>query len=143
LPKQLGIRRVLAGVRTFRMTKQKKATTFSKKIRRAGKLAAPLPADYARLLTHLKDRVRAAQLRAAVSVNRELIALYWEIGKAIVDAQESKGYGKQVVERLAADLRNEFPGMAGFSPQNVWFMRGFLSCLVGDPAKTLTSCERI
>lgn len=60
-----------------------------------------------------------------MSVNRGLIALYWDIGRTIVAAQKDKGYGKQVVERLASDLRREFPDMAGFSPQNVWFMRGF------------------
>jgi hypothetical protein len=61
--------------------------------------------------------VRAAQLRAVVSVNRELILLYWDIGKIIAEAQKTKGYGKQVVERLADDLQKEFPGTAGFSPQ--------------------------
>ena len=90
-----------------------------------GKTASVLPAGYATILTDLKTRVRAAQLRAAVSVNRGLIALYWDIGRTIVAAQKDKGYGKQVVERLAEDLRKEFPDMAGFSPQNVWFMRGF------------------
>ena len=84
-----------------------------------------LPAGYTTILADLKTRVRAAQLRAAVSVNRELIALYWDIGKTIVVAQKARGYGKQVVERLARDLQKEFPGMAGFSPQNVWFMRSF------------------
>jgi hypothetical protein len=50
-----------------------------------------------------------AQLRAAVSVNRELILLYWDIGKVIVEAQKTKGYGKQVAEQLASDLQREFP----------------------------------
>ena len=54
-----------------------------------------------------------------------MIVLYWDIGKAIVEAQKTKGYGKLVVERLAADLQSEFPGIKGFSPQNVWFMRSF------------------
>jgi predicted nuclease of restriction endonuclease-like (RecB) superfamily len=79
----------------------------------------------AHLLTDLKARVRAAQLRAAVSVNRELILLYWDIGKIIVGAQKTKGYGKQVVERLAEDLHTAFPKMEGFSPRNVWRMRSF------------------
>ena len=90
-----------------------------------GKLPATLPVGYANLLTDLKARVHAAQLRAVVSVNRELILLYWDIGRIIVEAQTTKGYGKQVVERLAEDLQNEFPGMAGFSPQNGWYMRSF------------------
>ena len=84
-----------------------------------------LPAGYTTLLTDLKARVRAAQLRAAVSVNRELILLYWDIGRIIVEAQKTNGYGKQVVERLAEDLHEAFPKMDGFSPRNVWRMRAF------------------
>ena len=91
-----------------------------------GKSAAALSAGYATLLTDLKARVRAAQLRAAVSVNRELILLYWDIGKIIVESQKTKGYGKQVVERLAGDLQKEFPGMAGLSSLNLWRMQAFI-----------------
>jgi predicted nuclease of restriction endonuclease-like (RecB) superfamily len=107
------------------MAKQKRAANLSKTGDVNAASLGALPAGYATLLTDLKARVRAAQLRAAVSVNRELILLYWDIGKIIVEAQKTKGYGKQVVERLAGDLQKEFPGTAGFSPQNVWFMRSF------------------
>ena len=100
-----------------------------------GKPSAALPAGYATLLADLKARVRAAQLRAVVSVNRELILLYWDIGRIIVEAQKTKGYGKQVVERLAEDLQKEFPGTAGFSPQNVWFMRSFYLAWPAIPQK--------
>lgn len=58
-------------------------------------------------------------------VNKELISLYWEIGKGIVEKQEQLGWGKAVVERLSRDLMEEFPGTAGFSPQNLWLMRQF------------------
>jgi predicted nuclease of restriction endonuclease-like (RecB) superfamily len=84
-----------------------------------------LPARYAALLAKVKQRVRAAQIKAAVSANRELILLYWDIGRAIVEAQKDKGYGKQVVESLAADLRREFPMMSGLSALNLWRMRAF------------------
>ena len=67
------------------------------------------PAGYAALLARVKERVRTAQIKAALSANRELILLYWDIGRAIVDAQKDKGYGKRVVEMLSADLRREFP----------------------------------
>jgi len=100
-----------------------------------GQPPGALPAGYATLLADLKARVRAAQLRAALSVNRELILLYWDLGKTIVEAQKTKGYGKQVVERLAADLQKEFPGTAGFSPQNVWFMRSFYLAWPAMPQK--------
>jgi predicted nuclease of restriction endonuclease-like (RecB) superfamily len=92
-----------------------------------------LPQDYAVWLTALKERVRTTQLRAATRVNRELILLYWDIGRSIAEAQRDRGYGKQVVERLAADLQAEFPGLAGFSPLNVWRMRAFYEAYAGGP----------
>jgi len=98
---------------------------LAKTSRQDGKLPGALPAGYTTLLADLKARVRAAQLRAVVSVNRELILLYWDIGRIIVEAQTTKGYGKQVVERLADDLHEAFPKMDGFSPRNVWRMRAF------------------
>ena len=118
------------------MTKRKAAAiALTKTGRQAGRRSATLPAGYGKLLADLKVRVRAAQLRAVVSVNRELILLYWDIGKIIAGAQKTKGYGKQVVERLAADLQKEFPGTAGFSPQNVWFMRSFYLAWLAMPQK--------
>jgi prepilin-type processing-associated H-X9-DG protein len=108
---------------------------FGKTSGMGGKLPGALPAGYTTLLADLKARVRAAQLRAVLSVNRELILLYWDIEKIIAEAQKTKGYGKQVVERLAEDLQKEFPGTAGFSPQNVWFMRSFYLAWSAMPQK--------
>lgn len=82
-----------------------------------------VPADYAEFLTGLKERIRSAQITAARAVNRELILLYWDIGRAIVEKQETARWGDAVVERLSADLRAEFPDMRGFSADNVWRMR--------------------
>ena len=84
-----------------------------------------LPSTYAPLLADLKARVRAAQVKAAVSVNRELILLYWHLGREILRAQKAEGWGAKVVERLAKDLAAEFPEMGGFSPQNLKRMRAF------------------
>ena len=94
--------------------------------------ALRLPADYAVWLTALKARVRSAQLRAAARVNRELISLYWDLGRSILRQQQNEGWGAKVVERLAADLKAEFPGMAGFSPLNVWRMRAFYEAYASD-----------
>jgi hypothetical protein len=80
---------------------------------------------YAQFLDELKERIRIAQTKAVLSVNRELIALYWDIGKSIVEKQEELGWGKSVVEQLARDLRWEFPDVKGFSPSNIWRMRAF------------------
>lgn len=83
------------------------------------------PAGYGELLEALKKHIRAAQIKAALSVNHELIALYWHIGKSIVERQRAEGWGKAVVERLSGDLEQEFPGVAGFSARNIWHMRSF------------------
>ncbi len=86
---------------------------------------ASLPPDYSALLVDVKNRIRVAQIKASLSVNRELIQLYWDIGHLMVERQRAQGWGRSVVERLAADIQKGFPGMAGFSPQNIWKMRGF------------------
>jgi len=83
------------------------------------------PEGYQSLLVDLKERIRSAQVRAALSVNRELIALYWQIGRLIVARQEEYGWGTQVIDRLAADLRQSFPDMKGFSTRNLRYMRAF------------------
>jgi predicted nuclease of restriction endonuclease-like (RecB) superfamily len=73
----------------------------------------------------LKARIRAAQARATFAVNSELVLLYWQIGKEILDRQQQQGWGTKVVERLAEDLRREFPEMKGFSRSNLMYMRAF------------------
>ena len=88
-------------------------------------LPIKLPSGYGAFLEDLKARIHAAQVRAVLSVNRELTALYWHIGKSIVERQRTEGWGRSVVERLASDLQAAFPGMSGFSPQNIWRMRAF------------------
>jgi len=82
-----------------------------------------MPDDYAILLADLKGRIRSAQIKAALSVNRELVALYWQIGRDILDRQSAHGWGTQVIDRLAADLRRAFPEMKGFSRRNLHYMR--------------------
>lgn len=92
-----------------------------------GKLQPPVAqiggSEYGRLLTEIKDRVHAAQYEALRAVNRELVALYWDIGRMIVERQGEQKWGKAIVENLAADLQLEFPGLLGFSAQNLWYMR--------------------
>lgn len=81
---------------------------------------------YVELLGQIKQRIRSAQYEALRAVNRELITLYWDIGKIIVSRQESEDTrGKGIVEQLANDLREEFPGVTGFSARNIWNMRNF------------------
>ncbi len=78
---------------------------------------------YASLLAELKERIRTARLKAAVAVNQELILLYWSIGRDILSRQSAEGWGARVIDRLAADLRRDFPEMTGLSPRNLKYMR--------------------
>ncbi|MDC6177846.1 PDDEXK nuclease domain-containing protein [Ralstonia solanacearum] len=73
----------------------------------------------------MKARIQAAQYAALRAVNKTLVRLYWDIGQLIVERQHSEGWGKGVVEQLSNDLRATFPGVGGFSVQNLWYMRQF------------------
>ena len=86
-----------------------------------------LPDDYASLLSELKTQVRTAQIRAALSVNRELVLLYWHIGQTILERQEQQGWGTKVVAQLSRDLQAEFPEMKGFNLRNLQYMQQFAS----------------
>jgi predicted nuclease of restriction endonuclease-like (RecB) superfamily len=85
----------------------------------------PIPDGYRELLAELKKRIRTAQIRAALSVNRELVLLYWHIGHQILARQGTAGWGAKVIDRLSEDLRREFPTVKGFSPRNLKYMRAF------------------
>jgi len=91
----------------------------------AQKPAAQLPSGYGSFLEDLKERIRAARIKAALSANRELVQLYWDIGRRILGQQRARGWGAKVVERLAQDLRRAFPDMKGFSRANLLYMRAF------------------
>ena len=84
-----------------------------------------LPEDYANWLMDIKERIRSSQQRAVLSVNRELILLYWQIGHDILIRQQTQGWGSKVIDRLAKDLTGEFPNMKGFSRRNLLYMRRF------------------
>ena len=88
--------------------------------------ASILPSDYAAFLTAVKERVRTAQYAALKSVNTELVGLYWDIGRMIVERQSGGTWGKAVVQKLAEDLQSEFPGVSGFSTSNLWRMKGLV-----------------
>lgn len=85
------------------------------------------PVHYVELLATIKARVRAAQLDALRAVNRQLVTLYWDLGRLIVERQQGETWGRSVVQHLAADLQTEFPGVGGFSSQNLWYMRQFFT----------------
>ena len=80
---------------------------------------------YSSLLEEIKDRIRQSQTRAAFSANAEMIGMYWDIGRMIQQRQTEKGWGAGVIPRLAADLKNELPGVKGFSERNIGYMIRF------------------
>jgi predicted nuclease of restriction endonuclease-like (RecB) superfamily len=97
--------------------------------------------EYRQFIEDLKARILSARTSAARAVNSGMILLYWDIGRGIVEKQQTLGWGDSVVEMVAADLGRAFPGMKGFSPRNVWDMRrlyevysahDFLSQAVGE-----------
>ena len=91
-----------------------------------------LPSDsYGVLLREIKERIRAAQYAALRAVNRELINLYWDIGRLIVERQSGETWGRSVVQNLAKDLQLEFPGVGGFSAPNLYKMRQFYEAYHG------------
>lgn len=81
--------------------------------------------SYTAFVGDLKQKIAAARHRASLSINRELVTLYWTIGRDILERQEREGWGTRVVDRLAGDLRLAFPEMTGFSPRNLKYMRSF------------------
>lgn len=96
-------------------------------------LTKSLPKGYRSFIENIKSRIRAAQYEALKAVNKELIALYWDIGRRIAREQKKRGWGKSVVDNLALDLQKEFPGIKGFSSRNIWYMRNFYSMYSDNP----------
>ncbi len=84
-----------------------------------------LPSDYGEVLEAIASRVRSAQIKAVITVNREMILLYWNIGREILKRQSQEGWGAKVIERLSQDLKKSFPDMKGFSRTNLLYMRAF------------------
>ncbi len=84
-----------------------------------------LTKEYGDFLQSLKTRIQQAQIRAALAVNRELVLLYWQVGREILESQKEQGWGAKVIEQLSKDLRSEFPEMKGFSIRSLKYMRSF------------------
>ncbi len=80
---------------------------------------------YADFLADIKSRIQTAQVKAALSLSREVVWLYWQIGHEVLARQARHGWGAKIADRLAADLKAAFPGIEGFSPRNIKYMRAF------------------
>ncbi|RPI77760.1 MAG: DUF1016 family protein [Desulfobacteraceae bacterium] len=90
-------------------------------------IKATLPQDYTDTLGAIKRRIQETRLRVVLSGNSEMVMLYWDVGRIIIDRQEQSGWGARVIDRLSADLRDAFPDTKGFSPRNLKYMRTFSS----------------
>lgn len=84
-----------------------------------------LPDNYQQILKQLKEKIRSARTKVVYTVNTQLLEIYWEVGRTILDQQELEGWGTKVIDRLSSDLRGEFPDMKGFSVRNLKYMRAF------------------
>ena len=80
---------------------------------------------YLNFVNDIKEKIHKAQYEALKQVNSKLLTLYWEIGRSIVEKQKQYGWGKSIVENLSKDLQYEFPGVQGYSKDNLWRMRKF------------------
>jgi predicted nuclease of restriction endonuclease-like (RecB) superfamily len=87
--------------------------------------AGELPENYGETLANLKDLVRQARLKAVLAANSTMVLAYWDMGRTILQRQAVAGWGAKVIDRLSADLRQEFPDMQGLSPRNLHYMRAF------------------
>jgi predicted nuclease of restriction endonuclease-like (RecB) superfamily len=92
-----------------------------------------LPSDYVETLTEIKRRVQEERLRVVVAANSTMVRLYWDIGRMILERQHRAGWGAKVIDRLAADLREAYPDMKGFSPRNLKYMRAFAAAWPSRP----------
>lgn len=81
--------------------------------------------NYDNILKNIITDIKTAKVQTVKTVNKNLIILYWNIGKRIADEQIIQNYGKSVVEKLSKDLRQEFPNAKGFSARNLWYMKIF------------------
>lgn len=92
-------------------------------INKRGSMNKLISKEYRGLLGEIKQRIHSAQYEALRKVNKELILLYWDIGRIIVESQKNSKWGMSVVEKLAKDLQFDFPGIKGFSARSIWRMR--------------------
>ena len=81
--------------------------------------------EYATTLTDIKKQIAQAQIKSTLAANKELIKLYWTIGKMVTERQTEGHWGSKVIEKLAQDIQNSFPGIAGFSRANIFRMTAF------------------
>ena len=86
---------------------------------------AAMPEGYASLFTAIKERIARERIKAVLAANAAMVLMYWDIGRQILEKQQTEGWGAKVIDRLSHDLKGAFPDMGGFSPRNLKYMRKF------------------
>jgi len=112
------------------MPKEKKKKSLPKKVEEGGLFSNK---NYESALTELKRQIKESQIRAITAANKELIRLYWKIGKTIVEKQEESCWGTKIIEKLGKDIQDAFPGIEGFSRTNIFRMRAFYKAYQNSP----------
>lgn len=88
--------------------------------------------SYSKFFEQLKSDIKQSQLKAAISVTKELTMLYWRTGKKLIEKINNDGWGAKTLEKLAKDVKEEFPNLSGFSLRNLKYMRQFAECFHDD-----------
>jgi predicted nuclease of restriction endonuclease-like (RecB) superfamily len=88
-------------------------------------MSEPETSAYGRFLDGVKERIRSGQVKASLAANAELVLLFWDLGRAILEQQRAQGWGAKVIDRLSGDLKSTFPELKGFSVRNLKYMRKF------------------
>ncbi len=117
-PRKLSTKKTAAAKRIAKKPPRNAAAAASESV-----ASVSISDDYRQFIEDLKTRITAARVTAARKVNQELVLLYWDIGRGIIEKQQTLGWGESVVEIVASDLQRAFPNMTGFSARNVWYMR--------------------
>jgi predicted nuclease of restriction endonuclease-like (RecB) superfamily len=89
--------------------------------------ALQLDKNYTNFLNDIKNRLKKAQIRAALAANSELIKFYWQLGCDLIEKQKAFKWGDQFLEQFSQDMRKTFPELQGFSKRNLEYMRNFFS----------------
>lgn len=96
-----------------------------KSVQKKATSSETIPSSYLQVFKKIKKRIQEARIKASLSVNQELIKLYWDVGEIIVERQKIEKWGSNVIDKLGKDLQRDFPGIAGFSRSNIFYMRSF------------------
>ena len=87
---------------------------------------------YLALLKELKQRINEAQVKTVMAANSQMLLLYWQLGNIIIQNQEQKGWGANIINQLSEDLGKAYPQLKGFSPRNLLYMKQFASAYSTD-----------